>query len=94
MARKSRVNRLKEAAPEEEILILAGEYGRLSVEDGDDIEQNSIGNQQKITLHYLEEHPEIKLVDTYYDNGWVSVAATSGSVILLTVGDTVYKVVV
>ncbi len=31
---------------------------------------------------------------TYYDNGWVSVAATSGSVILLTVGDTVYKVVV
>lgn len=70
MARKSRVNRLKEAAPEEEILILAGEYGRLSVEDGDDIEQNSIGNQQKITLHYLEEHPEIKLVDTYYDNGY------------------------
>ena len=60
MARKSRVNRLKEAAPEEEtpygypfmpgfaqakaratgskeeILILAGEYGRLSVEDGED----------------------------------------------------------
>ena len=70
MARKSRVNRLKEAAPEEEILILAGEYGRLSVEDGDDIEQNSIGNQQKITLHYLEEHPEIKLVDIYYDNGY------------------------
>lgn len=70
MARKSRVNRLKEAALEEEILILAGEYGRLSVEDGDDIEQNSIGNQQKITLHYLEEHPEIKLVDTYYDNGY------------------------
>ena len=94
MARKSRVNRLKEAAPEEEtpfgypsmpgfapakakatgskeeILILAGEYGRLSVEDGDDIEQNSIGNQQKIILHYLEEHPEIKLVDTYYDNGY------------------------
>lgn len=31
---------------------------------------------------------------TYYDNGWVSVAASSGSVILITVGDTVYKAVV
>lgn len=70
MARKSRVKILKAAAPEEEALVLAGEYGRLSVEDGDDIEQNSIGNQQKITLHYLEEHPGIKLVDTYYDNGY------------------------
>lgn len=70
MARKSRAKTLHEAVPEEEILVLAGEYGRLSVEDGDDIEQNSIGNQQKITLHYLEEHPEIKLVDTYYDNGY------------------------
>lgn len=47
-------------------MVLAGEYGRLSVEDGDDIKQNSIGNQQKITLHYLEEHSDIKLVDTYY----------------------------
>lgn len=70
MARKSRVKVLKEAAPKEEIPVLAGEYGRLSVEDGDDIEQNSIGNQQKISLHYLEEHPGIKLVDTYYDNGY------------------------
>ena len=51
-------------------MVLAGEYGRLSVEDGDDIAQNSIGNQQKITLHYLEEHSDIKLVDTYYDNGY------------------------
>lgn len=70
MARKSRVKILKETAPEDELLVLAGEYGRLSVEDGDDIEQNSIGNQQKITLHYLEEHSDIKLVDTYYDNGY------------------------
>ncbi len=85
MARKSRAKGLKEAVLEgetrlgypytpfgkkEETPILAGEYGRLSVEDGDDIEQNSIGNQQKITLHHLEEHPEIKLVDTYYDNGY------------------------
>lgn len=68
MARKSRVNILNDIAIEEKI-VLAGEYARLSVEDGDDIEQNSIGNQQKIVSHYLDEHPEIKLVDTYYDNG-------------------------
>lgn len=68
MARKSRINVLNDVAVKEKV-VLAGEYGRLSVEDGDDIEQNSIGNQQKIVLHYLEEHPEIKLVDTYYDNG-------------------------
>lgn len=68
MARKSRIKVLNDAAVKEKV-VLAGEYGRLSVEDGDDIEQNSIGNQQKIVLHYLEEHPEIKLVDTYYDNG-------------------------
>lgn len=68
MARKSRINVLNDIAVKEKV-VLAGEYGRLSVEDGDDIEQNSIGNQQKIVLHYLEEHPEIKLVDTYYDNG-------------------------
>ena len=85
MARKSRAKILKDIAPEgkmscgylsiplgdkEEVTVLAGEYGRISVEDGDDIEQNSIGNQQKITLHYLEEHSDIKLVDTYYDNGY------------------------
>ncbi|MCM1508543.1 MAG: recombinase family protein [Ruminococcus flavefaciens] len=69
MARKSRVDTLNKVVVEEKV-VLAGEYGRLSVEDGDDIEQNSIGNQQKIVLHYLDEHPEIKLVDTYYDNGY------------------------
>lgn len=31
---------------------------------------------------------------SYYDNGWVSVPAAAGSVILITVGDTVYKAVV
>ena len=50
--------------------VLAGQYGRLSVEDGDNIELNSIGNQQKISINYLDNHPEIKLVDQYFDNGY------------------------
>lgn len=40
------------------------------MEDGDDIEQNSIGNQKKIGLHYLTEHPDIRFVDTYADHGY------------------------
>ena len=68
MARKSRVHRTM--APEVvDDSVLAGQYGRLSVEDGDSEEYNSIGNQKKIAIHYLNEHPEIKLVDTYADNG-------------------------
>lgn len=70
MARKSRVGTVtrQESFTEEEYR--AGQYGRLSVEDGDDSEQNSIGNQNKICVNYLEHHPEIHLVDTYSDNGF------------------------
>ena len=70
MARKSRIHVQTEQKNEENRLVLAGQYGRLSVEDGDNIELNSIGNQQKICIHYLDEHPEIKLVEQYFDNGY------------------------
>ena len=40
------------------------------MEDGDDEEQNSLGNQQKIGIYFLTDHPGIKLVDTYSDNGY------------------------
>lgn len=70
MARKSRAeqNTVKASLNTKECL--AGLYQRLSVEDGDDIEQNSIGNQKKIGLHYLTEHPDIRFVDTYADHGY------------------------
>ena len=45
MARKSKylsTQPLSEAS----VYYLAGQYGRLSVEDGDDTESNSIGNQE------------------------------------------------
>lgn len=71
MARKSRVPVAAGVAVEtKQVDFRAGQYSRLSVEDGDDVEQNSIGNQKKIGFHYLESHPEIKLVDTYYDHGY------------------------
>lgn len=70
MARKSRVNIQSSQTAVETTMFLAGLYNRLSVEDGDDIEQNSIGNQKKIGLHYLTKHQDIRLVDTYADNGY------------------------
>ena len=70
MARKSRYAPV--AIPEltNIDITLAAIYNRISVEDGDDENINSLGSQKKIALHFLEEHPEIKLVDSYSDNGY------------------------
>lgn len=70
MARKSRAEQNTVGTSFNIMEYLAGLYQRLSVEDGDDIEQNSIGNQKKIGLHYLTEHPDIRFVDTYADHGY------------------------
>lgn len=48
MARKSRVQVLLERFVEDQILIPSGLYIRLSDEDEEDIETNSIGNQEKL----------------------------------------------
>lgn len=70
MARKSRYAPIAEPLLVDVDLALAGMYTRISVEDGDDETMNSLGNQKKIGIHYLSEHPDIRLVDTYSDNGY------------------------
>lgn len=70
MARKSRYAVVAEPILEDLDITMAGMYNRISVEDGDDETMNSLGNQKKIGLYYLAEHPDIKLVDTYSDNGY------------------------
>ena len=45
-------------------------YIRLSREDGDKVESDSIANQRKILTNYLENHADMKLVDCYIDDGW------------------------
>lgn len=70
MARKSRVNLTETPAEVMSFVFLAGLYLRLSDEDGDDIETNSIGNQKKLAYHYLADHPEIQVIDTYIDHGY------------------------
>jgi len=70
VARKSRYASPVQVFPEEADISRAALYKRISVEDGDDEKQNSLGTQQKIGIHFLTDHPEIKLVDTYSDNGY------------------------
>ena len=46
-----------------------GIYARLSREDADRIESNSIQSQRAICLAYIESHDDLELVDTYIDDG-------------------------
>ena len=70
MARKSRYTDPVQADVPEQAAYQAAQYGRLSVEDGDDIERNSIGNQRKITAHYAMGRDDIVIVEHYFDNGY------------------------
>lgn len=69
MARKSRVKQSLSYEHQENKVYQAAIYTRLSVEDGDDEEQNSIGNQKKIAMHFLANCSDITVVDIYSDNG-------------------------
>ena len=46
-----------------------GMYIRLSREDGDNRESESIGNQRKIITEYIEKNKLI-LIDEYVDDGY------------------------
>lgn len=72
MARKSRIDSViqKTDMPSETAIFQAGVYLRLSDEDDNDMEGNSIGNQNKIIKNFLIGHPEIEIADTYIDNGY------------------------
>ncbi len=70
MARKSRTYGTEAGIKPAEKLMLAGIYKRLSVEDGDNSENNSIANQRKLAVHFLSEHPDIHLAKQYEDNGF------------------------
>lgn len=45
-------------------------YIRLSKEDGDKAESNSISSQREILKEYLKQHPDMELVDVYSDDGY------------------------
>ena len=68
MARKSRKETVVLPAPEIDTTCRAGIYVRLSVEDKH-TRTASIETQQLIIARYLEQNPEIIVVQTYIDNG-------------------------
>ena len=45
-------------------------YIRLSRDDGDKLESNSVTNQREILKENLKLHPDIELFDIYVDDGW------------------------
>ena len=45
-------------------------YIRLSRDDGDKLESNSVTNQREILREHLKLHPDISLHDIYIDDGW------------------------
>ena len=69
MARKSRYAE-ETLVKTKTAVLLAGVYSRLSIEDEDDEEQNSIGNQKKIVLDYLKDKSDILVSEYYSDNGF------------------------
>lgn len=52
---------------------MAADYTRLSKEDGDKEESDSINNQKALIQHYTESHPELCLVRHYSDDGYTGV---------------------
>ena len=49
---------------------IAAKYLRLSIEDGDKAESNSIGNQRELIRDFVAERPELHLVGEYADDGY------------------------
>ena len=45
-------------------------YCRLSREDGDRVESDSIGNQRKLLEEYIENHPDLTVAECYADDGY------------------------
>ena len=63
-------NSKMEQAPVHKPLWKAALYIRLSKEDGDKGESNSVTSQREILKEYLKLHPDIELYDFYVDDGW------------------------
>ena len=76
MARKRKAAPVAMAAAAQETPITfdTGLYARLSVLDNGKTDGDPIESQVKIIEQYLSEHPELKLVDRYLDNGYSGVS--------------------
>jgi len=69
MARKSKYD-VKNSADKESLKWKAGLYSRLSREDGDKEESDSIGNQKNILADFVSVELDIEQIDFYEDDGF------------------------
>lgn len=69
MTRKSRYQNIPETSVSPTSLTKAGIYTRISVPDGDDVSE-SIANQIKITMNYINHSVDLEYVKTYTDDGY------------------------
>ena len=69
MARKSRYQNTPETSASPTSLTKTGIYTRISVPDGDDVSE-SIANQIKITMNYINHSEDLEYVKTYTDDGY------------------------
>ena len=67
MGRKSKYSNEQTTTTE---VYRAALYLRLSREDGDSLESDSIAIQREITNHFLKSKEDIVVFDTYIDDGW------------------------
>ena len=54
----------------QQIFFQTAEYIRLSKEDGDKAESDSIGNQRRLLDDYIREKAQFVLYNTYVDDGF------------------------
>ena len=63
-------NSIVEQSPQVIRTYRAAFYIRLSREDGDKIESDSVVNQKRILENYVASQPDIEFVDYYVDDGY------------------------
>ena len=69
MARQSKYSNITKAAANPQVWN-AGLYIRLSRDDGDKLESESISSQRAITEQFVSSHDDINIFDYYIDDGW------------------------
>ena len=70
MARTSKYQTQNAVLPAAQLSWRAGLYIRLSKEDGDKLESESVSSQRAILERYIKGHSEIRAYDFYIDDGW------------------------
>lgn len=65
-----RTSKYVESGSASQVIWKCGVYLRLSREDGDKLESDSIANQRKIIERYLGKNPDLEIYDTYIDDGF------------------------